>query len=1063
MKKTIKKAISIVLVAVMVFGVAPLAGFVGLDLPDLGTIFAAKAEAATYEGTCGENLTWTLDTETGALVISGTGSMEEWSSSTSAPWYSYRSYIRSIIIDNGVTSIGRYSFVYNTNNSNYNKLTSVTIPDSITSIGKMAFDGCFNVVSVYYTGDLAGWCSINFNFSSSSNPMINAEKLYINGVLLAGDVVIPDGVTTIPHAAFSNCRGLTSVIIPDSVTSIGDSAFKYCGGLTSITIPDSVTSIGYYAFSYCTSLTNITIPDSVTSIGECAFSDCTSLTCITVGSANTAYSSDEYGAFFNKNKTELIQYPIGNARTSYEIPDSVTSIGYCAFRYCASLTSITIPDSVTSIGYYAFSYCTSLTSITIPDSVTSIGAGAFEYCSSLTSITIPNSVTSIDNKAFARCSSLTSITIPDSVTIINNAIFSGCGNLTSVTIGNSVTSIIHDAFYGCYSLTDVYYNGSEEEWNLITIGSNNDCLTNATIHYTTMRFAQTHVISDYISRNDDYTQKYFEGNGQPLDGSNGTVDMCIPGLNSEDDMIPQGITYYPQKNWLLISAYSSSKSAVKDRPSMIYALDFATGKYVAEYKIFNSDGTPHTGHVGGIAASANNLYITTEDGTISYIPLSAIELPERVSSKDIQIVDSFKVAYASTEAGTSYLSYSDGCLWTGNFYYHLEEKYKKPASEEFNSVVLGYKASGRDSADEWKAVSKSSPAYNFGIPNYYNAISKLEKIQGVAVSLKNKKMTLITSYGRKNNSEIFFVDISDNEINGSDIIKTEGLPMLEGAFILNDYVYTATESASYYYNGYDPSDKSKDPTDVVWRFPYRSSVVRDEETDISVYYHASDESEYEVVTEEHSDEDVFGVIHSNIYASKQKVFDIKLLVDGGEYQSKIPVTVKIPLPDGYSPLLTRVVYVNAQTRTVEEIPTTYLDGYLIFETNHFSYYAIVECYDFTLSIRTPSATTINYGDSIVLHYEITGTLPDGAYVEWSASNGNFNCSVSEDKKTCTITPDKKGDTTFTVIVYDAEGNIVSTDEQTMTSKAGFFDKIIAFFKKIFGLTKTIPEAVKVIY
>ncbi|MBQ7580682.1 MAG: leucine-rich repeat protein, partial [Clostridia bacterium] len=192
-----------------------------------------------------------------------------------------------------------------------------------------------------------------------------------------------------------------------------------------------------------------------TSIGSSAFEYCKSLTSITVDKNNENYCSDEFGVLYNKDKTELIQYPIGNARTSFTIPDSLTSIGYEAFEGCTGLTSIEIPDSVTRIDWFAFAYCTGLTSITIPDSVTSIGDWAFCDCLGLTSLTIGNSVTSIGDSAFAGCTGLTNIEIPDSVTSIGDMTFAYCTSLTSIEIPDSVTSIGWYTFSDCIGLTSV--------------------------------------------------------------------------------------------------------------------------------------------------------------------------------------------------------------------------------------------------------------------------------------------------------------------------------------------------------------------------------------------------------------------------------------------------------------------------------------------------------------------------------------------------------------------------------------------------------------------------------
>ena len=256
-------------------------------------------------------------------------------------------------------------------------------------------------------------------------------------------------VTSIGESAFLNCSSLTSINISSSVTSIGKFAFVGCSSLTSINIPSSVTSIGYKAFSGCSALTSINIPNSVTSIGDYAFEGCSALTTLTVDANNPNYSA-EGCMLFNKEKTRLIR--AAGSKKTYDIPSSVTSIGYSAFEGCSALTSINIPSSVTRIESHAFCQCSSLTSVNIPNSVTSIGWSAFFDCSSLTSINIPSSVTSIEDGAFYGCSSLTSINIPNSVTSIGETAFLNCSALKAVVLQSNYLKLDKHVFANCGSI-----------------------------------------------------------------------------------------------------------------------------------------------------------------------------------------------------------------------------------------------------------------------------------------------------------------------------------------------------------------------------------------------------------------------------------------------------------------------------------------------------------------------------------------------------------------------------------------------------------------------------------
>ena len=407
--KTGKRIAAVILSVVLILTSFPVTVLAAESGDFTYEVYDGKAEITGYTGSASE------------LVISDTlnGYPVE-----SIGYEAFRDcdHLTTVTIPDSVESIGGYAFYYCTS------LTTVEIPDSVESIGNSAFDNCDSLESIQVDEN-------NPNYSSD-----------------ASGVLFDKNKTTLLQYPIGNAR--TSYTIPDSVESIGDKAFYHCD-MTTVEIGDSVTSIGKQAFAECDSLTTVTIPDSVTSIGDYAFRYCDSLKSIQVSENNPNYSSDASGVLFDKSKSTLIQYPIGNARTSYTLLDNVGSISEYAFAWCDSLTTVEIGDSVESIGRYAFSSCDSLTTVTIPDSVTSIGDDAFFSCDSLTTVEIGNSVNSIGEEAFVMCFGLTMVEIGNSVISIGSWAFSSCFSLTTVEIPGSVESIGEGAFRFCDSLKSI--------------------------------------------------------------------------------------------------------------------------------------------------------------------------------------------------------------------------------------------------------------------------------------------------------------------------------------------------------------------------------------------------------------------------------------------------------------------------------------------------------------------------------------------------------------------------------------------------------------------------------
>ena len=991
------------------------------------------------------------------------------------------------------------------------------IPDSVVYIGDDAFAN-LNIGTIEVDADNKEF------FVDELGVLFNEDKTRLikcSNSNIMGSFEIPSTVATIEGGAFWDCEYLTYICLPDSIEHIGYMAFAQTS-IKEIDIPDSVVDLGHFAFFECADLESVSIGDSVEYLGADTFCGCENLKNVSIGKKlkgtiladfsnsiisqdilgdtswlyskinagafdsavienievdrnNQYYSNDSYGVLFDKSKETLIRYTSGSDRTQYIIPESVTAIGGYAFACCESLEYVHIPVSVTFIGGDAFvdatlTHMCSATEACYARTYAIENEIEFRVCTEhsteeptteeptteeptteepsteeptteeptteepTTSGTSENAVSgtcgdnliwSLDTQtglleisgtgamydydSFGNLSpwceyisDIKSVIIGEGVTTIGVGAFIECWNLTNISIANTVTSIGVSAFENCQNLIEINI-----PTNLKSIGSE---------AFNWCRSIEAITIPKSVTNIGEFA----------FIGCSSLTSITVDEENSIYSSDSFGVLFDKNKTKLIQYPTGSNMISytVPDSVTEIQDYAFANNSNLKELMI--SDRVTIIGEgVFEYCTGLTNVMLPdslTSIGDCAFrgcFALADIIIPDGVTSIGKgAFYNCYNIEYLHIP--TSVLTIGEEAFYYGANYIcsTTENCFAKTYAKE-NNIEFRVCSGHEESEHEHTPKTVTVPASCTVNGMEYTVCAECGEPIG--------DVTVIPAGHTPGEWETVLEPTVDT--NGKRVKKcTVCGEILEEEVIAKLKVSTAV----------------------------------DEKTGIEMDYVADDyEGEVEINVEEAFDGEAFDIIDTALNSTQKFIYDITMTINGVATQPNGKVTVKIPLPSGYDHTRTFVYHVDSNTGKLEPMYAEYKDGYLVFETTHFSYYALVEVLDVELKINKTSTNKINFGDTLVLTLgEIE--IPEGYAIAWLVEGAGVSTWVREDGLECRVTAIANGNPTIYAKLVDEEENPVTNadgeeilDEITLVSKAGFWQKFLSFFKNLFGINRVI--------